>query len=146
MGCPCCPLQNFKVRAYFSKSPFFLHKYSITTSVPIYKSCVPIYDFLRYDLVIFFAVYLPSGSQCYLVSMPGHKLFPPGNKLFPCQHLKMVSSYRNLICSLAVFTQGSQLGKNVNSVRCFESHEWWKLTIPRSRFFPRASLSYPTAT
>ena len=27
----------------------------------------------------------------------------------------MVSSYRNLICSLAAFTQGSQLGKNVNS-------------------------------
>ena len=68
-----------------------------------------------YDLVHFFAVYLPYCSQCYLVSMPGHKLFPLGNKLFPRQHLKMVSSYRNLICSLAVFTQGSQLGKNVNS-------------------------------
>ena len=68
-----------------------------------------------YDLVNFFPVYLPYCSQCYLVSMPGHKLFPLGNKLFPRQHLKMVSSYRNLICSLAVFTQGSQLGKNVNS-------------------------------
>ena len=68
-----------------------------------------------YDLVHFFAVYLPYCSQCYLVSMPGHKLFPLGNNLFPRQHLKMVSSYRNLICSLAVFTQGSQLGKNVNS-------------------------------
>ena len=68
-----------------------------------------------YDLVHFFAVYLPYCSQCYLVSMPGHKLFPLGNKLFPRQHLKMVSSYRNLICSLTVFTQGSQLGKNVNS-------------------------------
>ena len=29
-----------------------------------------------YDLVNFFAVYLPDRSQCYVVSMQGHKLFP----------------------------------------------------------------------
>jgi len=36
-----------------------------------------------YDLVHFFAVYLPYCSQCYLVSMPGHKLFPLENNYFP---------------------------------------------------------------
>ena len=36
-----------------------------------------------YDLVHFFAVYLPYCSQCYLVSMPGHKLFPREINYFP---------------------------------------------------------------
>ena len=36
-----------------------------------------------YDLVNFFAVYLPDRSQCYVVSMQGHKLFPWEINYFP---------------------------------------------------------------
>ena len=36
-----------------------------------------------YDLVNFFAVYLPDRSQCYVVSMQGHKLFPREINYFP---------------------------------------------------------------